>query len=103
VAGLPIRVLLGHRLSNGHQVLFNRGQAVAIDLEPLEAHVRFAADEFAQIARAPISPNANLLRGIRSLKDAFEWPSDQVAALGGVLSENAALTTEEYAWLREDW
>lgn len=61
---------------------------------------RFAV-EFAQIARAPICPHAKLLRGIRSLSNAFQWPANQLAGLGGVLYDNGALTIDEYEWLRE--
>lgn len=95
-------VSLRHPLSNGHQIIFGREQVDAIDLSLLEAHLTHCADEFAQIARAPICPHAKLLRGIRALSDAFRWPASQVAGLGGVLHGNGALTTAEYEWLREN-
>lgn len=97
----PTRVLLDHPLSNGHQILFKQEQVDALDLSTLQAHVAFAANEFAQIARAPVCPNARLLRGLRSLWDAYDWPPHQVAGLAGVLADNGALAPEEYEWLRK--
>ena len=100
--GFRAVVSLGHPLSSGHQIVFSRSRwtrSISVCWRPTS---RIVADEFAQIARAPICPHAKLLRGIRALSDAFRWPANEVAGLGGVLHDNGALTTAEYEWLREN-
>jgi hypothetical protein len=61
-------VLLSHPLSSGLQVLFKREHVDEIDLSSLDFMIRSAADELAQIARAPLW---HVLTGV------CEWWADE--------------------------
>lgn len=61
-------VLLSHPLSSGLQVFFKREHVDEMDLSSLDFMIRSAADEFAQIARAPLW---HVLTGV------CEWWADE--------------------------
>lgn len=97
-ADYPVRVSLTHPVSAGHEWMATRAQVEAEDLTILAASISRSRE---LSVRPPITSNAHLLRGLRTVAVAFHWSGDQMSALAGVLEQSGILTADERRWLRQ--
>ena len=97
VGDYPVIVSLTHPVSAGYEWKVTRAELEAEDLATLAAMISGSPD---LAVPPPLTSNSELLRGLRTVIKAFNWPPEQVSALAGVLEDARMLTTEERSWLR---